>query len=127
MHVLKGCESEGDLKTLEDWAAYVGVSYSTLRENCQLLGIQPHDARDLMRLLRAVMKAPHGCCHPAMLLDVADRRTMKSLLERAALADGVRGGSVSIREFIGSQKFVAGDNEALSVLKAFLGCHRDDA
>jgi len=122
LHVIKGCESNGDLKTLEDWATYVGVSYSTLCESCRLVGIQPHDARDLMRVLRAVMKAPHDGCHPSMLLDVSDRRTMKSLLNRAALVDEVRAGSVSVEQFIRTQKFVTRDHEALGVLQTFLGC-----
>ena len=56
-----------------------------------------------------------------MLLDVSDRRTMKSLLDRAALADDVQSGSVALQPFIRTQKFVAGDNEALCVLQAFLG------
>ena len=120
MYVLKGCESNGDLKTLEDWASYVGVSYSTLCESCRLVGIRPLDARDLMRLLRAVMKAPGDCCHPATLLDVSDRRTMKSLLDRAALADGAHPISVPPEQFIYTQKFVAGDTEALGVLQVLL-------
>ena len=118
---LKACESDGDLKTLEHWATYVGVSYSTLCESCRLVGIQPQEARDLMRLLRAVMKASLDRCHPAMLLDVSDRRTMKSLLDRAALAADVQPGSVALQRFIRTQKFVAGDNEALCVLQGFLG------
>ena len=40
-YVVRACESEGDLKTLAEWARFAGVSYSSLRESCRMLGIPP--------------------------------------------------------------------------------------
>ena len=38
-HVLKACDSNGDLKTVGDWASCAGVSATSLCESCHLLGI----------------------------------------------------------------------------------------
>ena len=85
MLVCKACESDGDPKTLEDWADCAGVSYSSLRESCRLLDIRPHAARDLVRVLRAVIRSHHHDCPPSVLLDVSDIRTLDNLLTRAGI------------------------------------------
>src|SRR5690606_27782195 len=84
--VLKVCESEGDLKTLKQWADFANVSYSSLRESCWLVGVRPRDARDFARVLRAVVKACERGCDPGVLLDVSDRRTLHLLLEKSGIA-----------------------------------------
>jgi len=53
-------------------ATCAGVSYSSLRECCGLVGIRPHDARDLTRMLRAVIQSRRQGCAPDVLLDVSD-------------------------------------------------------
>jgi DNA-binding response OmpR family regulator len=117
MLVLKATEADGDPRTLEDWASAAGVSYSSLCEQCRLLGIRPHDARDLARLLRATIKAAELHCAPEVLLNVSDRRTLKQLLARAGVGAG-RG--LSLAHLLRSQKFVPEDNEGLIVLTALL-------
>jgi ActR/RegA family two-component response regulator len=120
-HVLKACESERDLKTLQLWATYAGVSYTSLRESCGLVGIQPHDARDLTRVLRAVIQADRHRCSPDMFLDVSDRRTIEALFERAGLDASSRRSPVSVERFLAAQHFVVGHNAALRVLRRLLG------
>lgn len=118
-HVLKACESEGDLKTLADWAKCVGVSYSSVRESCRLLDIQPRNARDLVRVLRAVIKSRYDHCSPKVLLDVSDSRTLGILMNRAGM--GVTPlSSVTVKEFLMSQRFIARENEGLRVLQQLL-------
>ena len=39
LYVSKACEADGDLRTLGAWAAFVGLSYSSLCESCRLVGV----------------------------------------------------------------------------------------
>jgi CheY-like chemotaxis protein len=118
--VLRVCQSKHDLNTLHRWAMFEGVSDSVLAESCRLLGIRPHDARDLARLLRAITRAPLQQSRIEALLDVCDRRTLKTLFERAGLTLGARVGSVSVGQFLDNQTFVAQDNEGLIGLRALI-------
>jgi ActR/RegA family two-component response regulator len=123
LHVLKACESMRDLKTIEDWAAYIGVSYSSLRESCHVLGVSPHDARDLMRVLRAVLKSRRHHCSPEVLLDVSDGRTLEKLLRRAALSGDVAD-AVTPQRFLRDQHFISRENAGLRILMLFLSQRR---
>jgi CheY-like chemotaxis protein len=120
--VLKASRSEGDLKTLDDWATFAGLSYSSLCEMCRLVGVQPHDARDLVRVLGAVIRAGRHGCAVDVLLDVRDRRTLRSLLRRAGLEthEQAAAGTVSVDRFLDVQQFVPADNEGLRVLRRWL-------
>jgi DNA-binding response OmpR family regulator len=118
--VLRVCQSKHDLNTLHRWARFEGVSDSVLAESCRLLGIRPHEARDLARLLRAITRAPLQQSRIEALLDVCDRRTLKTLFERAGLTLGALIGSVSVGQFLDHQTFVAQDNEGLIALRALL-------
>jgi ActR/RegA family two-component response regulator len=120
MFVLRGCESERDLKTLRLWATCAGVSYTSLRESCGLVGIRPHDARDLTRVLRAVIQSCRHHCSPDVLLDVCDRRTIETLFERAGLDAASRSAYVSVEQFFERQHFVVGQNAGLRVLRHLL-------
>jgi ActR/RegA family two-component response regulator len=125
MLVLRGCESERDLKTLRLWATCAGVSYTSLRESCGLVGIRPHDARDLTRVLRAVIQSCRHHCSPDVLLDVSDRRTIETLFGRAGLDAASRSAHVSIEQFFESQHFVLGQNAGLRVLRHLLDSHAE--
>jgi hypothetical protein len=120
LYVFRACAASGDLKTLEAWAGWVGVSYSSLRESCSLLGIRPQDARDLARMLRAVMRSALDDCPPSALLDVSDSRTLNSLLARAGVGPKARGSEISVEQFLGAQQFVPAGNAGLRVLRALL-------
>ncbi len=124
LHVLKACESARDLKTIEDWAAYIGVSYSSLRESCHVLGISARDARDFMRVLRAVLKCRRHRCSPEVLLDVSDGRTLEKLLRQAGLSsDSVD--TATPHRFLRDQHFISRENAGLRILTLFLlqRCH----
>jgi len=113
--VLRACDSDDDPKTLQLWARRAGVSYSSLCEHCRLLGIQPQDARDLVRTLRAKLRAADYDCSPEILLNVGDRRTLRSILERAGTA--FRDGPAdSIEPFLLHQRFIAPGSLALRAL-----------
>jgi two-component system, LuxR family, response regulator FixJ len=122
LHVLHACESTRDLKTIEDWAAFIGVSYSSLRESCHVLGISPHDARDLMRVLRAVIKSRRHRCSPEVLLDVSDGRTLQKLLRRAGFR-GETGDNITPHRLLRDQQFVSRENAGLRILMLLLLQH----
>lgn len=127
LHVLRACESESDLKTLEDWATFVGVSYTSLCERCGLVGIRPHDARDLSRMRRAVLKASVEGCRLDVLLDIGDRRTLNALLTRAGLGNGASTRHVSLQAFLDGQRFVPADNEGFVLLRQVLAARAHGA
>jgi CheY-like chemotaxis protein len=114
--VWKTRESPGDFRTLSQWARFVGVSGSALKESCRLLGIRPYDARDLARVLRALVRARHYRCRPEALLDVSDSRTIKSLFGRAGI-DAAQP-PISLDVLFAQQQFVPAANEGLEVLRA---------
>ena len=118
-YVMKACDSDGDLKTIAEWARIAGVSYSSLRESCRLLGIRPRDARDFVRVLRVLLRSTHRDGEIAALLDISDHRTLAALLRRAALNGTSRHG-LSIGHFIRSQAFVHRDNEGLAAIARLL-------
>jgi hypothetical protein len=118
MLALQACRSDGDLKTLADWAAFVGVSYSSLCEACRLVEVRPRDARDLVRVLRAILRSSTDGIIPAVLLDVRDRRTLRTLLDKAGIVS--RETAVSVEQFLSEQRFVHSDNFALVALRRLL-------
>lgn len=125
LHVVKACESEDDLKTLDDWGRYAGVSYSTLCESCRIVGIRPHIARDFTRALRAVIKAAAYECNPSVLLDVSDRRTLRKLLDAAG--PSFRSGAVTpVIQFIKDQRFISTSNEGIRVLLGYFDQPRSE-
>ena len=117
---LQACDSPEDLKTLRDWARHVGVSYSSLAELCRLVGVRPRKARDFVRILRAIITAGHHGCNFALLLDVADRRTLTSLLESAGLNGRAPDVPITVPMFLESQRMIPSDNPSLQLLRALL-------
>jgi ActR/RegA family two-component response regulator len=115
---LKGCRAIRDVKTLDEWARAAGVSYTTLCEACRLAGMKPREARDLVRLTRAILKAAELHCPFEMLLDVADRRTLGQLLDKSGLL--ARGGSPKLADLLANQQFVPRQNECLRLLRELL-------
>lgn len=123
LHVLKACESPKDLKTIEDWAECIGVSYTSLRESCHVLGIPAREARDLMRVLRAIIKSQRHRCSPEVLLDISDGRTLEKLLRQAGLAgDAVH--TATPHQFLRDQHFVSRENAGLRILLLLLSQQR---
>jgi len=120
LKVLQGCEADTDLKTLGAWAAVVGLSYSSLCELCRLLDIQPLAARDLTRVLRAVIQSRVSGGRIGDLLDVCDRRTLDALMKRAAVSPRQRGREIPVDQFLASQQFVPAGNAGLAMLRALL-------
>src|SRR5262245_38989782 len=86
--VLTASDADGDPKTRQEWARVAGLSYTSLRELCRILGMRAHDSRDFVRVLRALRKARAQQCPPEVFLDVGDERTVRVLFERAGFCAG---------------------------------------
>jgi ActR/RegA family two-component response regulator len=118
--VLRGCSAEHDLKTIRDWAAVAGISYSALTDSCRLVGIRPHDARDFLRMLRALWAADGRTEDLEHGLQVNDFRTLKTLFLRAGLTMGRGTAAISLSEFIAGQQFVDPRSEAVKAMRTMI-------
>jgi hypothetical protein len=114
------CQADRDPKTLQEWAHLAGLSYTSLRELCRMLGIRAHDARDLARMLRVLMLARRQRCPATVFLDVRDQRTLRLLLARAGLESPEVAMNRSLDEFLKGQRFVDARHPALRALRAAL-------
>lgn len=117
--VLRACKSEKDLKTLGMWARQVAVSYTTLCEVCRLIGVQPRQARDFTRVLRAVMRPSFDFRQLASFLDISDSRTLASLLQSAGFYTSICS-PVSVMSFLDNQQFINHENAGLRIIREIL-------
>ena len=117
MYILRACESPVDLPTVGRWARFVGASTTTLGECCRVLDIRPRDARDLMRLLRALRQSTSYGCRPESMLLVGDARTLDGLLMRAGVTPGYDSSNLTIDRFLSQQSFVRAGNDGLAALR----------
>ena len=121
--VLKVLSSPTDPKTMADWAKAASVSRSVICEYCRLVHVAPHDARDFMRIVRAIdLSGPRW--QPEAVMDVADARTLNKLLHRAGLSDFAS--RPTLDEFFERQSWIPKDNPGLIALRALLlaSCHQ---
>ena len=116
--MLKAVDSPEDPKTLSAWARCAGVSYTTLREACYLLGIQPEDARDFARALRVVVAVSRTRGKLTTLLDTSDRRSLRAFCQRTGVAPTSQ--VVTLDEFLRNQMLIPRDNEGLMALEQAL-------
>jgi CheY-like chemotaxis protein len=112
--VIRGCTVDSDVKTVPGWASRVGVSGGSLREMCRILGIAPHCARDLTRILNATMRAHRYRTTIESVLDASDRRTIDRLLRLSGLS--TRGALPSIASLLTRQQWIAPHNAGMRVL-----------
>jgi len=116
--------SNTDLKTLCLWAKAAGLSCSSLRELSYLVHGSPRDAKDLGRVLRAVIKSPMKW-QPELFLDISDRRTLDRLRRRAGLDNAKLCGETSLVDLLfTTQSFVDRSNSAVQELQS-ITCHAE--
>jgi hypothetical protein len=70
-------------------------------------------------VLRALVQASTLGCRPEVLLDINDRRTLRSVLARAGMHPAQHG-VPSMEDFLRSQRFVPVTNEGLKLLRQWL-------
>ena len=116
--ILVVCASKEDLTTLQAWADYVDVSYTSLRDVFKRLGIKPHDGRDFMRILRALVQVGGRVEHVEGALALADPRTTDDRINRAGLPRAGAGHPVTFEYFLAHQRFMAADHPLLQALRS---------
>lgn len=116
--ILMASDAADDPRTLEEWGRAVGVSRSVLVESSARLGVSPRDARDLARVLRLVRRVDDPW-DPDLALGAADRRTLRTLLDRA----GLHGAHArpTPEQFLLRQRFVPQTSPGLDALRHLLG------
>jgi hypothetical protein len=120
-YVLGACKSTRDPRTLSIWAHQIGVSYTMLCESCRLVDVQPRHARDLARVLRVIMMPSFRCRQLATFLDISDRRTLNSILQKAGIReDSAFSQQASIAAFLDNQQFIAPDNPGIRIIREVL-------
>lgn len=118
--IIQATEASEDPRTLEEWAKAVSVSRSVLIESCARLGVSPRDARDLARVLRLVRRVDDPW-EPDLALAVADRRTLRVLLDRAGVDVAASAARPTLEQFLDGQRFVPQSNPGLAALRRLLG------
>ena len=118
--MLRACDSIDDLSTLDEWRLFVAISYSQLRDAYYRLDIPPHDARDFMRVLRALMRTDGRVDHVEAELTVGDYRTSRELLDRAGLGGRDRLQLVSFEDFLLAQRFIKINHPVLQALRTLV-------
>lgn len=114
--VLKGCGAERDPKTLGRWAEAGGVSCTVLTQTCEMVNVRAHDARDFVRVFRALLRAGAESAPVESLLDVGDSRTLRALLEKSGIGRRSKAQRLTAAEFLRDQRLLPGDNFAVRVL-----------
>ena len=112
-----------DPKTIAIWGKAIGVSEGALRDWCKVAHCRPKSSLDFARLLRAIVQSQEHGWDPFNLLDVANERTMRNLLQRGGLSDLLSTNlPVTLRGFLLKQRFVTNDI-ALKALGQYVERH----
>ena len=77
--VLPVIDSPTDLRTITEWASWVGISAGALRTWCRMAGLPAKRSLSLARMLRVVMHLGEGE-RAENLLDIVDTRTLRKFL-----------------------------------------------
>jgi len=118
--IILASDAAEDPRTLDEWARAVAVSRSVLIESCARLGVSPRDARDLARMLRLVRRVEEPW-NPELALDIADRRTLRVLLDRSGLNVAASAVRPTPEQFLLRQRFVPQTSPGLGALRHLLG------
>lgn len=118
--VLRACDAEFDLNTIEAWATFEAVSYRTLTESWHIVGVPPHDARDLMRTFRYLCRNNGRAEDLPLDLMVNDHRTLNALVRRAGFASARPSGTLTPRQFLNQQRFISPDHTVIALLRGMV-------
>jgi hypothetical protein len=121
--VLKGCGAADDPRTLDDWAQVGAMSYTALRQSCEIVDVQPQAARDFVRVLRAVLRAAIDRAPLDSLFNVSDSRTLRALIERSGVGVRTDRNGVTVDDFFRNQRLVSSENLAFRTLCDMVARH----
>ena len=99
-----------DPRTIGMWGKAIGVSEGALRDWCKVAHCRPKSSLDFARVLRAIVQSQQHGWDPFNLLDVANERTMRNLLQRGGLSELLSTSlPVTLRGFLLKQHFVTNE------------------
>ena len=108
--IVRGCSAESDLSTLRLWAQFVAMSVTQLCNVYYSVDVRPRDARDFMRIMRALGDTGGRFGEVSARLDCRDYRTLNGLRKRAGLPCTTRVSAaspvISVEAFIAGQTFL---------------------
>ena len=81
-----------------------------------MVNVRPHDARDFVRVFRAVLRATTDGSPVESLLNVADSRTLAALLKKSGIGPHSDPHQLTVEEFLRNQRFVPPENFAVRLL-----------
>jgi DNA-binding response OmpR family regulator len=117
--ILLACASPADLPRLRPWVAFVpSTTYSQLRNAYLRVGVEPLDARDFMRILRALARTSGRVEHVEGQLALGDQRTTDAMITRAGLSKGRPADPITLEEFLTRQRFISVDHPLLDQIRA---------
>lgn len=118
--ILRGCDAGEDPKTLRDWASVAVVGYSTLRRACDVVHVQPYDARDFTRVMRVLMRTGGRTDLLEAHLKFCDLSTLATLVERAGLSPHGRSRVLTLEQYLLAQRFIGADHPVLTAIRALV-------
>ena len=83
--VTEVARADRDLPNLKSWARYVNLGRATLCNRCRLVGAASKASLNIGRLTRTLLLGSPDEWRPEHWLDIADQRTLNSLLGGAGL------------------------------------------
>ena len=117
--ILLACASPADLPRLRPWVAFVpSTTYSQLRNAYLRIGVDPIDARDFMRILRALAWTRGRVERVEGELALGDPRTTDAMIARAGLSKDRPADPITFEEFVAGQRFVPPDHPLLDEIRA---------
>lgn len=117
MAIASVLDSPHDPKTLLGWSRVRGVAPETLRAWCRTAGLSPKRSLDLARVLRAAFQARASGSSADRLLDVANHRTLRRLLDAGGLVPA--GDPPSLEDVLARQSLIT-DPVAVDELRRVL-------
>ena len=106
--ILRGCDAQEDPSTIPEWCVIARATEGQLRDAFKRLHIHRSDARDFMRILRALWCVAGRPEYVEGELTPGDPRTTDGLLRRAGLAGKFQ--PVTFEQFLAHQQFVAAEH-----------------
>lgn len=114
--ILRGCDAKEDPSTIPEWCVVAKPTEAQLRDAFKRLHIARSDARDFMRILRALWCSVGRAEYVEGELTPGDPRTTNALLRRAGLASNTPQ-PVTFDYFLDHQQFIAPEHPLLQALR----------
>lgn len=115
--ILRGCDANEDPSTIPSWGLIARATESQLRDAFKRLHIPRSDARDFMRVLRALWCAAGRVERVEGELTPGDPRTADALMARAGLSEQRSCRPLRFDDFLALQQFIEEQHPLIQALR----------